>query len=129
MSHQRKPEVTFNYIYNYSYNPTYANGVQGGFTPRGELVMHFYQERQALPKELTHEISPEGGIGALIDTDPKNMNGSMVRFVETGITMNFQSAAMLHSWLGEQLAQMQAMLQAQAEFMQEAAPEAAGEGQ
>lgn len=127
MTHQRKPEINFNYIYNYSYNPAYANGVQGGFTPRGELVMHFYQERPALPKEITHEITPEGGIGALIDSDPKNLNGTMVRFVETGVTMNFQTAAMVHSWLGEQLGQMQAILKAQADFMQGAAEETAKE--
>ena len=128
MSQQRKPEINFNYIYNYNYNPVYANGVQGGFTPRGELVAHFYQERPALPKELTHEISPEGGIGALVESDPKNLNGTMVRFIETGITMNFQTAAMVHAWLGEQLGQMQAIMKAQQEFMEGGAAEAAQEG-
>lgn len=118
MSQQRKPEINFNYIYNYSYNPAYANGVQGGFSPRGELVMHFYQERSALPKEVTHEITPEGGIGALVESDPKNLNATMVRFIETGVTMNFQTAVMVHTWLGEQLSQMQAVLKAQADFMQ-----------
>ncbi|MGE0156743.1 MAG: hypothetical protein AB7T17_06930 [Geobacter sp.] len=129
MSHQRKPEINFNYIFNYTYNPTYTNGVQGGFTPRGELVMHFYQERPALPKEVTHEITPEGGIGAMTEADPKNLNGTMVRFIETGVTMNFQTAAMIHAWLGEQLGQMQAVLKAQAEFMQGGAPETAAEDQ
>lgn len=128
MSHQRKPEINFNYIFNYSYNPIYTNRLQCGFTPRGELVMHFYQERPALPKELTHEITPEGGIGGLVDSDPKNLNGSMVRVVETGVTMNFQTAAMIHAWLGEQLGQMQAVMRAQAEFMQGGAAEAAQEG-
>lgn len=126
MSHQRKPEINFNYIFNYNYNPVYANGVQGGFSPRGELVMHFYQERPGLPKELTHEITPEGGIGALVESDPENLNRTMVRFVEAGVTMNFQTAAMVHSWLGEQLAQMQAVYKAQAEFA-EGGPEGAAE--
>lgn len=112
---QRKPEVTFNYIFNYSYNPIYINGVQGGFSPRGELLMHFYQERAGLPKELTHEITPEGGIGAIVDSDPKNLNGSMVRVIESGVTMNVQTAALLHAWLGEQLAHMQSVMQAQQE--------------
>jgi hypothetical protein len=35
---------------------------------------------------------------------------------------------MLHAWLGEQLGQMQAMLKAQADFMQGGAPEEAQEG-
>lgn len=118
MTHHRKPEINFNYIYNYNYNPTYANGIHGGFTPRGELVVHFYQERPALPKEMVHELTPEGGIGAVVESDPKNLGNTMVRMIETGVTMNFQTAAMLHAWLGEQLGQMQAMLNAQAEFMQ-----------
>ncbi len=126
MSHQRKPEINFNYIFNYNYNPVYANGVQGGFSPRGELVMHFYQERPSLPKELTHEITPEGGIGALVESEPANLNRTMVRFVEAGITMNFQTAAMVHAWLGEQLAQMQAAYKAQAEFT-EGGPEGSAE--
>jgi len=120
---QRKPEVTFNYIFNYSYNPIYINGVQGGFSPRGELVMHFYQERAALPKELTHEITPEGGIGAIIDSDPKNLNGTMVRVVESGVTMNLQTAAQLHVWLGEQLAHVQAVMKAQQEAFEGATQE------
>ncbi len=127
MSHQRKPEINFNYIYNYSYNPVYTNGVQGGFTPRGELVMHFYQERPALPKELTHEITPEGGIGPLTESDPKNLNSTMVRYIENGVTMNFQTAAMIHAWLGEQLSQMQAIMKAQQDFLEGGAPEAAQE--
>lgn len=115
---QRKPEVTFNYIFNYSYNPIYVNGVQGGFSPRGELVMHFYQERAALPKELTHEITPEGGIGPIVDSDPKNLNGIMVRVVESGVTMNIQTAALLHNWLGEQLAHIQTVMKAQQEALE-----------
>jgi hypothetical protein len=30
MSNQ-KPEITFKYLFNYGYNPTYVNGAQGGF--------------------------------------------------------------------------------------------------
>lgn len=115
MSQQRMPEITFNYIFNYSYNPVYVNGVQGGFTPRGELVMHFYQERAALPKELTHELTAEGGVGAIIDADPKNLNGTMVRVVENGVTMNVQTAALLHAWLGEQLNHIQSLMKSQQE--------------
>lgn len=60
--------------------------------------------------------------------NPKNLNGTMVRFIETGITMNFQTAAMVHAWLGEQLGQMQAIMKAQQGFMEGGAAEAAQEG-
>jgi len=60
---QKKPEITFKYVFNYGYNPTYVNGAQGGFSPRGEMVINFYLERQPLPEAISHEITPEGAIG------------------------------------------------------------------
>src|SRR5665647_3901130 len=81
ISHQRsnklmssnKPELTFKYVFNYGYNPTYVNGAQGGFSPRGEMVINFYLERQPLPDAITHEITPEGA--CLLYTSPSPRDG------------------------------------------------------
>ena len=69
----KKPELTFKYIFNYGYNPSYVNGAQGGFSPRGEMVINFYLERQPLPDAITHEITPEGAIGRETEVDPKDL--------------------------------------------------------
>ncbi len=102
MSH-KKPEITFKYLFNYGYNPTYVNGAQGGFSPRGEMVIHFYMERQGLPETITHEITPDGSIGRETGMEPADLTKSMVRFIDTGVVMNYENARDFNAWLGDKL--------------------------
>jgi hypothetical protein len=111
-----KQALTFKYIYNYAYNPTYVNGAQGGFSPRGELVMHFYLERQPLPDAISHEITPDGTIGRELRVEPDDLNSSIVRFIETGVVMNYENARAFHTWLGEKLREAEEMHKMRVEF-------------
>jgi hypothetical protein len=106
---QNKPELKFKYIFDYGYNPVYANGAHGGVSPRGELVMNFYLERMALPESITHEINPNGTIGKEVAAEPDDLAHSMVRFVEAGVVMNYLNARELHLWLGERIKEMEAL--------------------
>jgi len=109
---QKKPEITFKYIFNKDYNPLYVNGAHGGISPRGEIVMNFYLERPALPYSITHEINGNGTIGAEIAAEPEDFKNSLVRHVENGVVMNYQSARDLHNWLGERLREIETLEQA-----------------
>ena len=111
---QNKNDLTFKYIFNYGYNPTYVNGAQGGISPRGELVVHFYLERPPLPNALSYEISAQGGIGQETGVDPDDLNSSMVRYIDNGVILSYESARNLHYWIGERLKEMEAMEQAKA---------------
>ena len=111
---QNKPEIKFKYIFNYSYNPVYVNGAQGGLSPRGELIMHFYLERMPLPESVTHEINQNGTIGSESDTEPEDLKNSMVRVIENGVILNYQNARELHFWMGERIKEMEALEQAKA---------------
>jgi hypothetical protein len=111
---QNKPELKFKYIFDYGYNPVYVNGAHGGVSPRGELVMNFYLERMALPESITHEINPNGTIGKETAAEPEDLAQSMVRFIESGVVMNYQNARELHLWLGERIKEMDALEQAKA---------------
>lgn len=113
---QKKPEITFKYIFNYAYNPTYVNGAQGGFSPRGEMIINFYLERQPLPESLSHEITPEGAIGRETAVEPADLTSSLVRYVDTGVVMNYESAKVFHSWLGDQLRAMEELQKARVAF-------------
>jgi len=113
---QKKPEITFKYVFNYAYNPTYVNGAQGGFSPRGEMVINFYLERQPLPESISHEITPEGAIGRETAVEPEDLTSSLVRYVDTGVVMNYDSARIFHSWLGEQLHTMEELQKARVAF-------------
>ncbi len=111
---QNKPEIKFKYIFNYGYNPVYVNGAHGGISPRGELVMNFYLERMALPESITHEINPNGTIGSEVTSEPDDLKNSLVRFIDTGVVMNYQSARDFHTWLGERIKELEAFEQAKA---------------
>ena len=112
----KKPELTFKYVFNYGYNPSYVNGAQGGFSPRGEMVINFYLERQPLPESITHEITPEGAIGRETEVEPKDLASSMVRFIDTGVVMSYENARVFHAWMGEKLREMEEMQKARAAF-------------
>ena len=109
-----KNEMTFKYIFQYDYSPVYVNGAHGGVSPRGELVMNFYLERQPLPNALSHEITPTGTIGAETAVDPSDLGRSLVRQVINGVVVNYQTARELHYWLGEKVKEMEALEQAKA---------------
>ena len=111
-----KPELTFKYVFNYGYNPSYVNGAQGGFSPRGEMVINFYLERQPLPDSITHEITPEGAIGRETEVDPKDLASSMVRYIDTGVVMNYENARVFHAWMGDKLREVEEIQKAQAAF-------------
>ncbi|MDD2897603.1 MAG: hypothetical protein PHI31_02705 [Desulfuromonadaceae bacterium] len=112
----KNPEITFKYVFNYGYNPNYVNGAQGGFSPRGEMVVNFYLERQPLPNAISHEITPEGSIGRETDVDPKNLATSMVRFIDTGVIMSYENAKVFHAWMGEKLREFEELHKARTEF-------------
>ncbi|BCG46777.1 hypothetical protein GEOBRER4_n1587 [Citrifermentans bremense] len=128
MSNNKKNEMTFKYIFQYDYNPIYVNGAHGGISPRGELVMNFYLERQPLPNSITHEITPAGTIGPETEVEPADLTRSLVRQVINGVVVNYNTARELHYWLGEKLKEMEALEQARNAAIA-AAQQAAGSGQ
>jgi len=117
----KKPEMTFKYIFTYDYNPIYVNGAHGGISPRGELVMNFYLERQPLPNAISHEITPAGTIGNETEVEPSDLGRSLVRQVINGVVLNLQTARELSYWLSEKVKEMEAMEQAKAAMLAEQA--------
>jgi hypothetical protein len=112
----KKPELTFKYVFNYGYNPSYVNGAQGGFSPRGEMVINFYLERQPLPEAISHEITPEGAIGREVSVEPKDLAASMVRYIDTGVVMSYDNAKAFHAWMGDKLREVEELHKARAAF-------------
>ena len=119
MGDKKGQQLTFKYIFTYDYNPLYINGAHSGITPRGELVVNFFQERPPLPNAITHDINQNGTIGSEVAVDPEDLNKSLVRFVSTGVVVSYQTARELHLWLGEKLKEMEAIERTKAD-MQEA---------
>jgi hypothetical protein len=109
---KHEPAISFKYIFKYDYNPVYVNGAHGGVSPRGEIVANFYLERQPLPNEITHAVNPDGSIGAdAIAVDPENLNSTIVRYVSSGVVLNYQNAKSLHTWLGDRIDELERLMQ------------------
>jgi hypothetical protein len=113
---KQNPEITFKYVFNYGFNPSYVNGAQGGFSPRGELVINFYLERQPLPEAITHEITPQGAIGRETTVEPADLASSMVRYIDTGVVMNYENAKVFHAWMGEKLREVEELNKSRTTF-------------
>lgn len=106
---EKKRELKFKYIFDNDYNPVYVNGAHGGVTPRGELIVNFYLERQPLPNSITHEIASNGTIGQEINADPADLGSSLVRVVTSGVVLSHQTAKDIHYWLGEKIKELEAI--------------------
>ena len=46
---QKIKQIKFKYLYDKSYNPSYCTGGFGGTTPKNEIVLNFFMERQPIP--------------------------------------------------------------------------------
>ena len=95
--------VTFKYKFVEEYNPKYVNGAYGGIGPQGELIINFFLERQPIPKEVIHKLQPDGKLGDPVSQVPDNLKSQVIRFIETGVTMNLESAKRVLAWLQEKV--------------------------
>lgn len=106
-------KITFKYIYQDDYNPVYVNGAHGGINVQGEIIANFYFERLPMPYKITNEVNSEGIVGEMIDTDPKDLSKSIVRYVQSGVVMNLEVAKQVYEWLGKQIAIRESQIKVQ----------------
>lgn len=97
-------KVRFSYVIPDGFEPKYANGAYGGVTPRGDLVVSFYQERAAAPKIEIHALSKDGTLGP-IEAKPQPI-ADLERHVVGGVILNEQTVRELHVWLTQKLEEM-----------------------
>ncbi|MEN1969857.1 hypothetical protein WMZ97_17485 [Lentibacillus sp. N15] len=93
--------VNFKYKFSEDYNPLYVNGAYGGVSPRGEIIVNFYFERNPVPYEEKVQINETDEI--VTETKPEDHLANVIRYVPTGVVMNLESAKSLHEWLGEHI--------------------------
>jgi hypothetical protein len=102
-------ELKIKYKFDSNYNPTYINGAVGGINPQGEIVANFYLERGPIPNSTTFELTAENQLGNIINTNPDDLQKSLIRFVECGIVLNLNSARQINQWLTEQINTLEAI--------------------
>lgn len=103
VSSEIKPggKIKFKYLFNDDYHPEYVTGMFGGQTPRSEIVLNFFFERQGLPNTQTFSITEEGRLGDEESCEPADLHGSLVRQVKSGIIISKEVGRELRDFLDE----------------------------
>lgn len=103
MASRRKPKsekIKFKYVIPDHITDNYVNGVFGGTTPRQEIHMHFFSERNPIPKAFTLELAEK-------DKLPKEIElikgGDVVRLIQASIIMNLNTAVSIRDWLNDRI--------------------------
>lgn len=91
-----KGKITFKYVYPEDLRDLYVNGLFGGVTPRKEIYAHLYSERHPIPKKVVHSVENNGTLGPEEEIEK---GGDVVRFVQTSIIMDLQTAISFRDWL------------------------------
>lgn len=98
---QKKSErIKFKYVIPDHITDNYVNGVFGGTTPRQEIHMHFFSERNPIPKAFTLEVTEK-------DKSLKEVEvikgGDVVRLIQASIIMDITTAVSIRDWLNDRI--------------------------
>lgn len=100
--------LRFDYIKSNFFRVIHADGFVGGINGRLDLRVSVWNERPAIPKQITHEITEEG-LGREILTE-RVVRSAVVREVEADMVMSYDVAKSFHHWLGTKIRQMEKIL-------------------
>lgn len=114
-------EIICKYLFENNYSPVYINGAHGGVNSRGEIVVHFYLERQALPYSLTLKVDEDGYVknDEILKTEPEELENSFVRHVSNGVVMNLQTAKLIKDWLSGHIERLESIVESNNESKNE----------
>lgn len=83
-----------------------ANGIYGGVSPKGDVVIHFFMDHNAIP-EKTYFEQVEGevpGTASLTEVHPQNPG--IVRKLQFGAVITAMEARSIGKWLMEKATQV-----------------------
>jgi len=95
-------KIKFHYIYENNYSPDHISGINSSISPRNELELSFFLERNALPKSETFTLEEDGKLSDLpIAVSPENHNQqiNIVRHIKNGIILDVEGVKLLQEQL------------------------------
>jgi hypothetical protein len=93
-------ELTFHYLKSNYFRVVHSDGVYGGLTPTGDVMMTFWSQRNAIPKEVTHALTADGSVGEELRREGKS---GIVREAEVSVVFSIQVAQELATWLQDKI--------------------------
>jgi hypothetical protein len=115
-------EVCIQYFKSNFFRVIHADGAWGGVSPRGDIHMAFYNERQAIPDTSKFMVSDQG----MVKPEEFQASSEFVREVEVDIIFDLQTARSLRAWLNDRIALLENLIrEAQAGGVKDAGKETA----
>ncbi len=90
-------EITFRFEKDDDYRLIPVNGVWGGPTPRGDIMVDLFHESHLLPEEITQAVRPDGLLGSELERTPPP--GTLQRTVLVGMILTAEQADSIGRWL------------------------------
>ena len=89
-------KIAFHFEKDDDYRLISVNGVWGGPTPRGDIIVDLFHEAQSLPEKITHETTSDGRLGKEIERTPP---ATWQRTLMVGMTLTAEHAESIGLWL------------------------------
>ena len=96
--------MVFGYEKDPAFRVVYANGAQGGVTPKGEYTFDLFFEHARPPTKVVHSITPDG-LGPEVERQPPAPQ--VVRELLVGVVMTPAGAKSLAHWILETIHQFE----------------------
>jgi hypothetical protein len=97
-------EIQFFFELDRDYRSIACNGAWGGITPRGDIHVDFFIEKQGVPESVTQRVAEDGTLGAISEMKPEKR---IVRRLQVGILMTAEEAKNLVKFLSDKIEQLE----------------------
>lgn len=97
-------KVAFDYVKSNYFRVVHCDGVVGGITPTGYLHMAAWNTRQPFPRQVVHELTPEGTMGREVDRTARE--AEIIREIEVDLVFAPDMARVIIRWLEARLAEL-----------------------
>jgi hypothetical protein len=109
-SSESPTSIQLHYIKSNFFRVIHLDGTFGGVSPRGNIHMAIFNDRQPIPRMIEHEITSDGRLGEELSRD---IRSGIVREVEADVIMDLNAARSLREWLTGKITDLEERLQAE----------------
>lgn len=96
-------ELEFFFEHDPNYRIIAANGIWGGLTPRGDIQLDFFVEKQNTPESIRHELKETGVLGDELGRFPSR---KIIRRLQVGILLSAEQADSVANFIKDKVKEL-----------------------
>lgn len=98
------PKVQIHYLKSQLFRVIHAEGLLGSPSPHGKIFFALFNERSAIPRNMTHLVKSDGSLGEILEVESR---GGIVREMEVGVIMDLEDAVRVRDWLSVRITELE----------------------